>query len=549
MYDKYHFGVLHSKLKISMYQRLTILFLSCTFALSAQNLSVKTATIFKNGRSLLTKNGTVSPTDGRYRTTELPNALFGTFWVTAPDLQSVFTGIDSVDSGPQGDERDFILLEQATFFRQNTGKNVRIWLNNGSSSAPTPMDGTFETIEGLPKTGAFHVLTFKTNTGKWLTISPYEIHHFEFSERPNYNPAATNFKKAVRRLDLIFNSKKDKQNVEMTYLTNNLGWVPVYRLDLLDKNKAHLSLRAEIVNDAEDLGDAELRLAVGIPNFTYANKLSDLMNFDLQASNRYGSDNAAWSIGLSNASQQVVFSPETYEERIVIVGEDNTTGSQAEDFYFYTIHPGNFPKNSRYQYPIFEADVVPVHYYDCTIRSATADSYRNYQQQAGKKEEKNDVFHFVEFTNPSKFPYTTGAVNISSQSTAGLQPISQDMLPYTPATAKCKVKIAQTPEIRITHAEGDIEREENAKRFFSNTYDRIKIEGQLCVVNYKSEPVTVKVHRNIDGTPLQSEQMWKTTQEQATLRINPAFVAEWEITLKPGEEKKWKYTYEVFVNF
>lgn len=32
-------------------------------------------------------------------------------------------------------------------------------------------------------------------------------------------------------------------------------------------------------------------------------------------------------------------------------------GAQAEDYYFYTIRPGNFPKDSRYQFPIFESDL------------------------------------------------------------------------------------------------------------------------------------------------------------------------------------------------
>lgn len=129
-----------------------------------------------------------------------------------------------------------------------------------------------------------------------------------------------------------------------------------------------------------------------------------------------------------------------------------------------------------------------------------------------------------------------------------MQPISQDVLPYTAPGATCKIKIAETPEIRISQAEGDVDRQENARKFFSTTYDKVKIEAQVSVVNYRDEPVKLKVKRTIEGNPLQSEQKWNTRQEQATLRVNPAYSLEWVIELKPGEERKWTYSYEVFVN-
>ncbi len=62
------------------------------------------------------------------------------------------------------------------------------------------------------------------------------------------------------------------------------------------------------------------------------------------------------------------------------------------------------------------------------------------------------------------------------------------------------------------------------------------------------EPVTLKIKRSIEGTPLSSDQKWTTAQEQATLRVNPSYEVEWVIELKPGEEKKWTYTYRVYVD-
>ena len=76
----------------------------------------------------------------------------------------------------------------------------------------------------------------------------------------------------------------------------------------------------------------------------------------------------------------------------------------------------------------------------------------------------------------------------------------------------------------------------------------ISVEGPTVVVNYKSEPVKIKIRRSLEGSPLSSEQKWTLTQEQATLRVNSTDEIEWELELKPGEGHTWKYTYDVLVD-
>jgi hypothetical protein len=223
------------------------------------------------------------------------------------------------------------------------------------------------------------------------------------------------------------------------------------------------------------------------------------------------------------------------------------TGSQAEDYFFYSIHPGDFPKSSRYQVPVFETDVATTHYYESILPVATEYRYNTSQNGEAKIEEKQPVFHYVEFKNKEKYPWTAGAVNLLSLSSAGLQPVSQDLLPYTAPDGNCKVKIAQAPDIKVTEVEGNLSRKENALVYFGNEYHLAKIEAQIAVVNYKNEPITLKIRRAIEGKPSESDQTWKILQQEATLRVNPAFTAEWTLELKPGEERKWKYTYEVYV--
>lgn len=501
----------------------------------AQTLPVKTVTVFKNSSALIYKSGKVPLQDGRYTATEFPNALFGTYWVSgAPnELQSVFTAIDSV-------ETPVSFLSKAELLRKNLNKPLRILVESGSVNGYEPIEAVCTNVYKIENFQ--DVCLFKTKTGNYLSLSSTEIHRIEFLEVPALDLKT---KKEQKRLQLNFKPGKNEAEIGLSYLTNQIGWTPVYRLELDGKNKGNLSLRAEISNDAEDLGSAELRLAVGIPNYKFAVNPSILFNYGRNA----GSLGSGYNGPAQMANYQIAFDAETYEERVIAVPVDQPEGYQAEDFYFYTVRPGNFPKNSRYQYPIFQTDIQPVHYFESVLPSTTPGSHNSYTTNSVQpNSEKFPVFHYVEFKNTTNYPWTTGASNILSQSSAGLQPISQDMLPYTAPSAMCKVKIAQTPEIKITHGEGDIDRQENAKRFFSTTYDKVKIEAQVCVVNYKNEPVTLKIRRPIEGTPLSSEQPWNNKQEQATLRVNPSYMLEWGMELKPGEERKWSYSYEVFVN-
>ncbi|MBK7935904.1 MAG: DUF4139 domain-containing protein [Lewinellaceae bacterium] len=489
--------------------------------------------------------------NGRYETKELPKALYGTFWITSPtdELASVFSRQDSVDVKEL--QNDNVALLQA-----NIGKSATVWLTLNSGSAPQVESGTLEKVEKLMpppgySTSNNYRVHLRTTTGNWLTFNAIQIARIDFPEKPKLDfESKTLYKKTEETLAINFKNTKPEQEIGMLYLTNNLGWAPVYSLTLAEKGKSRLSLRAEIANDAEDLGDAELRLAVGVPNFRFANRPDWMVDFASQWMMQQNSPN--YFAGAQRVLRDNYMRPEVYnylEETTVSVSGENFEGAQAEDFFFYTVKPGNFPKNSRYQFPIFETEVEPAHFYECRLPGAGPNSFTTYyDQRPNPNEPKNPVSHYVEFTNPTQFPFTTGVANILSQSGGVTYPLSQDDLPYTPPTAKCKVKIAQTPEIKVTHGEGDVERKENTFLFFSRSYDEVKVEGQVYAVNYKKEPVTLKIRRNIEGAPLSSEQKWTSAQEQATLRVNPSFEVEWVIELKPGEEKKWKYAYKVYVD-
>ncbi len=506
----------------------------------AQLLPVKAITIFKNGRSMIERSGKVKTNNGVYSTNDLPDALFGTFWVAASGdaLKHVFSKRDSILVPNK-------FLNRSDHYQSLSGKAAKIYLINGEHAPYLEVEGRFGT---LLHSSDWFVINFQTKQGAWISFMESELKRIELLDS---TPSVVDTHVELRPcLDVTFKNNAAEQDLSLSYLLNNLGWAPVYRLELTSKNKGRLSLRAEVVNDAEDFGNnQELRLAVGVPNFAFAKRSSYLTNFSNSALADGVNDQSNMYMN-NNVNYQVAFDAETYEERVIAVeSPQNPEGNQVEDYYFYKVRSGNLSKGSRYQFPVFETDIEPTHYYECLLAEGGPNRLQSYRNNNGNTTEKrNQVNHFIAFKNTTTYPWTTGPVNLFSGT--DLQPISQDRLPYTASGATGKIRISETPEIKVTETEGDIKREENVFKFFNNHYDKVTIEGQVCVVNYKNEPVLLKIKRKIEGKPLSSdEQKWTLKQEAATLRVNSEYELEWEITLKPGEERKWKYQYEVLVNF
>ncbi len=126
-----------------MRNTLLLLLLSTPLFLNAQQLAVRTVTVFKNGKAMVERSGRVPIENRRYTTRTLPPALFGTYWASSAsgELTSVFTSKDSLETAvPKTLPID--LLEK------NKNQTVRIWLNSVNNQPSEIQEGKF--IRRLP---------------------------------------------------------------------------------------------------------------------------------------------------------------------------------------------------------------------------------------------------------------------------------------------------------------------------------------------------------------------------------------------------------------
>lgn len=519
------------------------LFCAASLFAQTQPLSTQSISVFKNGQAFYLKSGTLRPTDGKYLLpSPAPQALYGTLWFSAPDGSLV-----RVASYPD------------TLREQKTEAAVAVWdllRNNIGKTATGFVDDKNTVTDKIVSVGPIHqdekgelyygsasLVTLQTQQGSWTTVPAGQIRYLNFLEKPTLDVSLP--KVTPRHLiELSFNNKKTEQPFDMMYLANGLNWAPEYLLELTGDNAGTLAMQSEVANDAEDISNTTLNLVVGVPNFAYANRASFLVDFlQFMMPTAYSDQ---YQQTLSNAQYAIRFDPETYEEVIEQV-ETQPEGTRNEDLFFYTLKNFSLPKGGRSIQPVFKEKVEVKHIYECNL-PGNSDGNQAYGQDFLFTPQSNKVIHTLSLENKTKQPWTTASVLVMN-ATGERQPLSQDMLTYTPIGGKTYVKLTEAVEVRVEQAEREIDRQKGAlsdRRYGS--FDLVQVEGKIQVKNYQGKQLDLRLKRPIVGSLKKSSVDWQ--KEEVINPNNPRNRMTnvcWETPIKANGELEIVYTYEVYV--
>ena len=429
----------------------------------------------------------------------------------------------------------------------NLGKKVKLHVWKEET-----IEGVVEAVEKIDQTdinpSALQIINFRMD-GKWMTLQKSEIRRIEFFEKPNQLYAKENVEiKPVLKVD--FTSNKNEQQLDMMYLSNGLNWTPMYLIELTGEEKARLTLRAEVVNNIEDIDKTNVNFVVGVPNFSYANKLSPLIDFSAAGfvNKQYNKDFANFS---NVASVQTI--GYGIQEDLNFGSNGNTDGLQGsaeEDLFFYTLKNMSLKKGGRGHYPVFSADINIAHIYECNLPQNNANK-NFYQTEYLFSPNPNKVFHSIKVVNDTKYPFTTGPALVVKKQ-GGTKPISQDRLNYTSINGHSFVKLTEAPDVRIKQAEKAIEKVERSRKFSRGSssyfYDLITVEGQVEVKNYKDKKIDLNIRRTIIGDLKSSSVKWLKA-ERINTSGDPNKLTDvcWETSVKSGEELTITYSYQIYV--
>ncbi|MGB0524038.1 MAG: hypothetical protein ACPGJS_13805, partial [Flammeovirgaceae bacterium] len=312
--------------------RISFILLFCLISflsIAQQNMETKSISIFKNGSAFFIKSGELTTQNSNIRFTEkLPKALFGTYWFLSPanDLKSVRSFKDKVKK----EQKTNTIAEM---LHANIGKKVRFSFYGKEQTIEGTVQSVMKATNNIDWNSS--IIAIQSEQG-WFTCKVGEITNLLFLEKPNMNYESEETKTVVQ---VDFNSDKPKQALDIMYMQNGLGWLPNYLIELTEENKARLTLRAEVTNDAEDIVDTDINFVVGVPNFRFATRTSSLVGFLGNVSN-YRSVQRSNNFSNSIATQRISYNDDDWGDDEGFGGGGGWTDSglqttSVEDLYFY----------------------------------------------------------------------------------------------------------------------------------------------------------------------------------------------------------------------
>jgi hypothetical protein len=390
--------------------------------------------------------------------------------------------------------------------------------------------------------------------GKLLALLLRNITHVTLPGDPVLQLPREEERKALR---LKVKGARNDANVTMGYLERGLGWTPSYLVSLQDDKTALITMQAVVIDDAEDLKDTEVFFVVGVPNFAYAHIPSPmaleqtLLDF-MQAANRKEggtlggiASNAILNqrVAMETEAQMVAASP-SLEGAV-----EELQGAPEEDLFLYGRSGVTLAKGERATYNVFSGNVNYEHIYQWDVQDTPrVDAYGNVQNfrnpTSPDQAERNNIWHTLRLKNNTKFPWTSAPALVIS----GTKPVSQDTIPYTPKGAVSNLKLTIATDIRSSHDEREVARQQNVVRRRGVSYDEVTVEGTLKIRNYKTKDVRLSITKTLRGSVESQSDNGKAEKLAEAISVdNPMSRLTWEITLPAGEERTITYRYKVWV--
>jgi hypothetical protein len=364
----------------------------------APDNELKTSAVaaFKNGLAFVIKQGDVRLENGVGRIAPIPRATLGSLWITPNDTG---TSLDEVVAYRYRVGRQQNLTALSDVLLANPGKTVTVGYGNekeytgeivGVREAAAPEPGSEYAVSaespsaavsatGPPSAAARVAPEFLLlkSEGKLLALHFRSITQVAF---PTDTVLQTRQEEERQALRFKIKGATGHANLTMGYLENGLGWTPSYLMSLQEDGTAQITMQSVIVDDAEDLKNADVFFVVGVPNFAYSHIPSPmalqqtLLDF-MQAANRRDSgsrySNAimgqAVNLDEGGVAGGMISPAPSFESAV-----ENLAGSPEEDLFLYSRKSVTLARGERGTYNVFSASVDYEHVYQWEVRTSRA---------------------------------------------------------------------------------------------------------------------------------------------------------------------------------
>ncbi len=146
--------------------------------------------------------------------------------------------------------------------------------------------------------------------------------------------------------------------------------------------------------------------------------------------------------------------------------------------------------------------------------------------------------------NAARMPLTTAVAQFVKDG----QFVGQDTCYYTSAGSEASIRINRAMNVQAEQAELEVERKRNAATFYGWAYDLVKLSGELKIRNRLDKAIKLEITKELSGEVLQASDAPRDVPTARGLKqVNPKHVLTWLLELKPDEERKVTYSYQLYI--
>ena len=495
---------------------------------------ITAASLFKNGYAVVLREAPFSG-EGELLIADPPRAVLGTLWVTATDGVK----ISSVVATTVTSEVVSPLSSLEALLDANVGKKLVVFAYMPGHKEEDSFSGTLKSASGS-------MLVLDLDNGPRMAMQKSSVTRVSSVSGELVFEA-----KSTQTTNVLRVKGTGAGKVMVMSLERGMTWVPGYHVDITDPKKLTLTSKATIMNDLGNLEGVDLKLVTGFPNVRFINifdPLTSMQSIDQFVNGMLAAGNVAMDASPMSQNAFAGRAGEGYRPGgFSAFDPGQLEGLQLEDLFFTTLPNVTLKNGERGYFVQFQESAAYEHVYTLDVPE-TGWSLVNYErgQQPQAEPPHYDVWHTLEFTNPSKFPLTTAAATTFK---AG-QVIGQDMLSYTTPNGKAVLRITKALDVQPDVLEEEVSRQVAALKAtsYSRPYDLVSAKGTIQIVNYKSEAVKLKVSKSLVGEVGTVSNAGVVTKTSAGLRsVNPNSQIKWTVTLKPGEKVNLTYEFKVYV--
>ncbi len=479
--------------------------------------------VFKNGFGFFMREGDVALRDGWCVARHIPPATFGTLAIYSHREGEI---VDIVGSGPgevvEFDGRDAPDTADARLARLGGCLNLNVQLEYAQADRKRTAVGRLASVGN-----AYAILETDENT---LAVPVGAITRLQITDMP--------VRVHVIRAE---GAVPERTHLGMAYLRSGITWIPEYTLKVIDDDTAELTLRATLVNEAEDLVHCDVSFVVGVPHFLHTQYLAPVVMG--QAIRTIGAAVAPREV-TSQIMHRAAISNSMAADQFAGGPEQPAPGAEAP------VDPSRVLGNLPQMEAAAAGDYTVYTKKDLTVRRGEKAIVNLFVKRIKyshlyRWSPPGQMQHFLLLANNTDTAWTTGPFLAVSEG----QPLSEDLLRYTPRGGRCEVPMTSAMNVagerKETEAGRKLKEHSPAPGVF---LDLVRLEGELKIRTFEKLPVDVVIDMSVPGKPLQAPDGGTWTIDTGQLKLTERSGAfRWLIRLDPGTTKTLTYAYERYV--